>query len=328
MTKITNYKLQINLVLAAFFCCLTVSAQQNFYNFTKSTATYADLTGATSMNNGQVWDWDDFGPVASPFPISVFGNTYNDFGFDDDYFYLGDVWNNFDAVFLYPVTTFIMDRNFSFSGASQSPISYKVEGTVGSRILKLEIKNAGLEMEEMISTTSTLYLNYQIWFYEVDNSIEYHYGDHNITNLSMLNDEAYSTVILAYMTDTNFQGGYIDGTIANPTYTESDDPDDEPVGLDAVPAPNTVYRFAVNPLSVKDQENVEFALFPNPATDILNVSFQENINKEYTVYDMAGRYVLSGTVNNEDKTQINISTLRSGMYILKIGATVNKFVKK
>lgn len=321
---------KITLLAVLTVASFNVSAQttQNYYNFSQSTATYTDLANATSMNNGQVWDWDDFGPVASPFPISVFGHTYNDFGFDDDYFYLGDVWNNFDAIFLYPVTTFIMDRNFSFSGASQSPISYKVEGTTGNRILKLEIKNAGMEMEEMTSTTSTLYLNYQIWFYEVDNSIEYRYGDHNITDLNMLNDEAYSTVILAYMTDTNFQGGYIDGTIANPTYIESNDPDDEPVGLDAVPAPNTVYRFAVNPLSVKDQEKVEFALFPNPATDILNVSFQENINKEYTIYDMAGRYVLSGTVNNEDKTQINISTLRSGTYILKIGATVNKFVKK
>src|SRR5690606_7311857 len=296
--------------------------------FSQSTGTYADLANPSSMNKGQVWDFDDFGPVNSPFSLSVFGETFNDFGFDDDFFYCGQMNPVVDAIILDPLNAYIMDRDFSFQGPSQSPISYQVEGTTGNRILKLEVKNAGLEIEEENSSTSILYLNYQVWFYEVDNSIEYHYGNHNITDLTMLNDEAYSTVILAYMTDTNFQGGYIDGTIANPTYTESDDPDDEPVGLDAVPAPNTVYRFAVNPLSVKDQENVEFALFPNPATDILNVSFQENINKEYTVYDMAGRYVLSGTVNNEDKTQINISTLRSGMYILKIGATVNKFVKK
>ncbi len=317
---------KITLLAGLLLTAVAVNAQ-DYYTFTKSTSTYADLTGATSMNNGQVWDWDDFGPVASPFPISVFGNTYNDFGFDDDYFYLGDVWNNFDAVFLYPVTTFIMDRNFSFSGASQSPISYKVEGTVGSRILKLEIKNAGLEMEEMISTTSTLYLNYQIWFYEVDNSIEYHYGDHNITDLSMLNDEAYSTVILAYMTDTNFQGGYIDGTIANPTYTESNDPDDEPVGLDAVPAPNTVYRFEVNPLSIKDQEKIEFAMFPNPANDILNLTFPETVNKPYSVYDLMGREVLKGSVNNTTQTQINVSTLQKGSYILRIAGSTQKFIK-
>lgn len=317
---------KITLLAGLLLATVTVSAQ-NYYNFTKSTATYTDLTGSTSMNNGIVWDWDDFGPVTSPFPISVFGNTYNDFGFDDDYFYLGDVWNNFDGIFLYPVTAFIMDRNFSFSGASQSPISYKVEGTAGNRILKLEIKNAGMEMEEMSSTISTLYLNYQIWFYEVDNSIEYHYGNHNITDLSMLNDEAYSTVILAHMSDTNFQGGYIDGTIANPTYTESNNPDDEPVGLDAVPAPNTVYRFALNPLAVKDQEKIEFSMFPNPTNDVLNLTLPETVNKPYSVYDLMGREVLKGSLNNTTQAQINVGTLQKGSYILRIAGSTKKFVK-
>lgn len=324
MNKITLLALFIVVSLKA-----SAQTSQDFYNFSQNTGTYTDLANPTSMNNGQVWDWDDFGPFTSPFPLSVFGQTYNDFSFWDDQFFLGDVFGD-DFAILLPITAYIMDRDFSFQGPSQSPISYQIDGTTGNRILKLEVKNVGLEIEEENSSTSTLFLNYQVWLYETDNSIEYHYGDHNITNLNMLNDDDYVTAILAYMTDVDFKGAYLDGNgiIPTPLYVESDDPYDEPFGLYDLPSPNTIYRFEVNPLSVKDQEKVEFSVFPNPTTAILNVSFEEKINKEYTVYDMTGRYVLSGTVNNENSTQIDVSALRSGTYILKIGATVNKFIKK
>src|SRR5690606_40725235 len=55
-------------------------------------------------------------------------------------------------------------------------------------------------------------------------------GDHNITNLNMLNDDDYVTAILAYMTDVDFKGAYLDGNgiIPTPLYVESDDPYDEP----------------------------------------------------------------------------------------------------
>ena len=324
-------KITLLVAFAVSSSCVFAQTNQNYYNFTKSTSTYADLTNPISMNNGQVWDWDDFGPVASPFPITVFGQTYNDFTFGDDSFVLGNLLNTGEGVDISVITAYIMDRDFSFNGPSLSPISYKVEGTTtGSRILKLEVKNAGLEMEEVTSSTSTLYLNYQIWFYESDNSIEFHYGDHNITDVSMLNEDSISYIYLGYMNEANDEiwAGYIDGTIANPAYAETKDENDEPTDLTSLPTPNTVYRFALNPLSVKDTEKVEFNVYPNPVIDILNISFQDNIDKDYVIYDMIGRYVLSGKVDNKNTKQINVSSLQGGSYILKIGGTTKKFIKK
>lgn len=318
-------------LLAAFVATsMTVSAQtQDFYLFSQSTGIYADLTNPTSMNNGQVWDFDEFGPVTSPFSLSVFGEIYNDFGFDDDFFYFGQMYPVVDAIILDPLNAYIMDRDFSFQGPSQSPISYQVEGTTGNRILKLEVKNAGLEIEEENSSTSTLYLNYQVWFYEVDNSIEYHYGNHNITNLTMLNDSGVCVVAFGYEDEVNDEilVGYLNDTTTFLSYSETTDNNDI-IELNWIPAPNTIYRFEVNPLAVRAQEKVQFSVFPNPTTEVLNVAFEENINKEYTIYDSSGRYVLSGVVDNTNSTQINVSSLQGGTYILKIGATVNKFIKK
>lgn len=317
---------KITLLAGLLLASVSVKAQ-DYYTLTKSTATYSDLIGATSMNNGVAWDIDNFGPFNAAFPIDIFGQQFNNFSFDDDFFMLENSAGTSNA-FMFPVTGYIMDRNFSLTGTSLTPISYKVDGTSGNRILKLEIKNAGMEGEAMNSSTSTLFLNLQIWFYEADKSIEYRYGSHNITNIALFNEDGISSVYFGYEDANNVRAGYLDGTIANPTYEETNDPNTEPTNLNAVPAANTLYRFAINPLAVKDQEKVEFSMFPNPAEELLNITFPEAINKPYSIYDLAGREVLKGLIDNISEAQINVGTLQEGTYILRIAGSTQKFIKK
>lgn len=317
---------KITLLAGLLLTTVTVSAQ-NYYNFTKSTATYADLTGATSLTNNAVWDFDFFGPITSPFNIDVFGQTYNTLNFEDDYFYLESSTNaNFYSE-IFPVYAYIMDRNVSGTGNGVSPISYKVEGASGNRILKLEVKNAGLEMEFDSSGTTNLFLNYQIWFYEADKSIEYRYGSNNVTSVASLNDEGVSYILLSHEDSNNIKGGFVNGTITSPTYTEVTNPTSNPTNLNGLPAANTVYRFALNPLAVKDQEKIEFSMFPNPTNDVLNLTFPETVNKPYSVYDLMGREVLKGSLNNTTQAQINVGTLQKGSYILRIAGSTQKFIK-
>lgn len=317
---------KITLLAGLLLTTVTVSAQ-NYYNFTKSTATYADLTGATSLTNNAVWDFDFFGPITSPFNIDVFGQTYNTLNFEDDYFYLESSTNaNFYSE-IFPVYAYIMDRNVSGTGNGVSPISYKVEGASGNRILKLEVKNAGLEMEFDSSGTTNLFLNYQIWFYEADKSIEYRYGSNNVTSVASLNDEGVSYILLSHEDSNNIKGGFVNGTIASPTYTEVTNPTSNPTNLNGLPTANTVYRFELNPLAVKDQEKIEFSMFPNPTNDVLNLTFPEAVNKPYSVYDLMGREVLKGSLNNTTQAQINVGTLQKGSYILRIAGSTQKFVK-
>lgn len=316
-----------NTLLAGLLLTTVTVSAQNYYNFTKSTATYADLTGATSLTNNAVWDFDFFGPITSPFNIDVFGQTYNTLNFEDDYFYLESSTNaNFYSE-IFPVYAYIMDRNVSGTGNGVSPISYKVEGASGNRILKLEVKNAGLELEFDSSGTTNLFLNYQIWFYEADKSIEYRYGSNNVTSVASLNDEGVSYILLSHEDSNNIKGGFVNGTITSPTYTEVTNPTSNPTNLNGLPTANTVYRFALNPLAVKDQEKIEFSMFPNPTNDVLNLTFPETVNKPYSVYDLMGREVLKGSLNNTTQAQINVGTLQKGSYILRIAGSTQKFVK-
>lgn len=318
---------KITLLAGLLLVTVTTNAQ-NYYNFTKSTATYADLTGATSMNNGQVWQYEDFGPVNSPFSVYVFGETFSSFGFEDDNFVLiKTLPTGEEYVYLAPISAYVQDRNGTGAGVSQSPISYKIEGASGNRILKLELKNVGLEEEFDANSTTNLFINYQVWLYEVDKSIEFRFGANNVTNLAMLNDEGTYWSIFLYEATNSDKAGAVTGNIATPTYGEYVDPSQISTNLSALPTANTVYRFAVNPLAIKDQERIDFSMYPNPTADALHLTFKDNVRKPYSVYDLVGREVLKGSIDDTNQAQINVSTLQKGTYILRIAGSTQKFIK-
>ncbi len=61
-----------------------------------------------------------------------------------------------------------------------------------------------------------------------------------------------------------------------------------------------------------------FALYPNPVSSIVNVSFPEGIsNATFTVYTVLGNEVLNTTIS-KNSNSINIGELNSGMYIASI----------
>lgn len=329
----SSFMKKITFLLSALSVSLTSFAQQNdhYYNFTQLTSTYVDLVAPTSINNGQVWQFDDFGPFEIPFSVEVFGVEFNQFYFNDDFFYLRNQDTDEIISIVDPVTTYISDRGV-IDGISVSPLSYKIEGTDGDRILKIEAKNIGLEDEEFYDDTTNLFLNYQIWLYESDKSIEFRYGPNNITSadkLEYMEDLWLPGLFLQNQVSGNV--GYLEGDNNSATYNEAvidENTEIEPVGLNAPVAANTVYRFSLSPLSVKDMEKVSFAMFPNPVQNILHLTFNEPVNKSYFIYDIIGRQVLKGAVKNTQSTDIDVSNLSEGSYILKMGNSIQKFIKK
>src|SRR5690606_5056078 len=161
-----------NIFLAALLAVSMGAAAQNFYTFTKSEATYEDLSDTVPMNTGEAWINQPYGPFESPFSLFIFGEALSSFGFSARDSGSG---NMEISVYFHAFHAFVMGRGFS--DPATSPISYKIEGEEGSRILKLEVKNAGLlaEFDYSSSTSLSTYLNYQVWLYEEDSSIEYHY---------------------------------------------------------------------------------------------------------------------------------------------------------
>lgn len=67
--------------------------------------------------------------------------------------------------------------------------------------------------------------------------------------------------------------------------------------------------------SVSDLKKFNFSAYPNPASNNLNVSASKNIDN-VEIFNLIGQKVL--TVNpNKNSASINISTLNSGVYIVK-----------
>jgi len=82
-------------------------------------------------------------------------------------------------------------------------------------------------------------------------------------------------------------------------------------------------------LDVKDPISQKFNLYPNPATNVVNISANELIPiKQVTVYDVAGNKVQSFVLNNEAETHLNVEHLAKGSYILHIQTSEGTAVKK
>jgi hypothetical protein len=75
-------------------------------------------------------------------------------------------------------------------------------------------------------------------------------------------------------------------------------------------------------------QSLSFRIFPNPASDYLEVELAPNIfNGEVKIFNSLGESAYSATIT-KPKININISNLKSGAYIIQISnGETTKFVK-
>jgi len=323
-------------LFASLLCIPFCSFGQNFYTFSASQGTYTALENPTSINNNAFWDWDEFDPIALPFTVQTFGEGFSHFMFYDDNFFLVnsesasfDFGENIDSyTILTPISAYIQDRDVTEDG-SLSQISYKTVGETGNRILKLEIKNAGLEEEIWETEASTSYLNYQIWIYETTNKIEFHFGASLVEDIIYLNGDDYIYSLFGTETPNFFKATFLSGINNSPTYSEISDSESDPgIGLNSIPVNGQIYTFTTDVLSTDNENKLEFSLYPNPVINELNISLTEIANYNYEVFDILGKKVITGKANNVNEFNINTSNLNSGSYLLKVNNTIKKFIKK
>lgn len=82
-------------------------------------------------------------------------------------------------------------------------------------------------------------------------------------------------------------------------------------------------------LSTEEQLAAKFNLYPNPATDLLNITSTENLSVKRTeIYDLKGKVVSAQNFDNATDIQLSISTLASGTYMLHLNTNQGKAVKK
>ena len=90
-----------------------------------------------------------------------------------------------------------------------------------------------------------------------------------------------------------------------------------------------VTRINNHTLSVNNSEIVEtFNVFPNPAIESLKIELIESSNSVISIYSMAMKKIMSVEVpSGQTEVNINISELKSGMYLIKIGDEIKKIIK-
>ena len=86
-------------------------------------------------------------------------------------------------------------------------------------------------------------------------------------------------------------------------------------------------------MSVNDVLSSKFSVYPNPATNFLNISTGDNLQvNAVKITDINGRVVLNNNFSSTDSAQINIADLATGMYVVSItsneGVATKKFMKK
>ena len=77
---------------------------------------------------------------------------------------------------------------------------------------------------------------------------------------------------------------------------------------------------------------INVKVFPNPATDLLNIQVEDNKIKTLLLYDLTGKLLMHKDLNSFSDTYIlNLKTVKQGSYLLKIitdkGVTIKKIIK-
>ncbi|WP_299052531.1 T9SS type A sorting domain-containing protein [uncultured Polaribacter sp.] len=93
---------------------------------------------------------------------------------------------------------------------------------------------------------------------------------------------------------------------------------------------DNVYLYVAGTASLENNKLLGLSMFPNPASDKLNISVKEAISN-LEIFNILGKKVMSVNVN-DTRASINISSLTSGVYLIKynVGNTIgtSKFIKQ
>ena len=91
-------------------------------------------------------------------------------------------------------------------------------------------------------------------------------------------------------------------------------------------------EFTATPNSVEHKNLILLSVYPNPATDMINVVLPADFSTTAYIFDLNGREVLHQEVKHTDHIKFNISNLPKGNYVVKLQDEKNRytamFIKK
>ncbi|MFN0033013.1 MAG: T9SS type A sorting domain-containing protein [Flavobacteriales bacterium] len=217
-------------------------------------------------------------------------------------------------------------------GDELSTMSYVTEGTAPSRIFKLQWANCAIVGDK----SNEMRVNYQMWFYETSNCVQFRYGPSVSFNVSITGFIGVPAFLgnnwNSVATGNNCTGLWnMTGDVNDPDFNFSFGSDDlfiEP-HLDELPAESTVFSFCGDSSTSVHEIETIVLVFPNPASEVLQLRSEQNIEM-LQLFDCTGRVVVTETVRT-GRYELGISSLPSGLYSIRLqmanGVVMKEFVK-
>jgi hypothetical protein len=302
------------------------------YNVTTLNETYVPLTGATNLTNGVKWADTSTFTIPLGFNFQMGGTTITSIRLSESNLILNGASGTQSGFGMLGCS--LQDRNFA-SGAPASPIQYTLTGNTGSRILKLEIKNAGFTTEMDMFSTNEDFVNVQVWFYENSNIVEFRFGTSSINHFQ---EYFQQKVPLGYLKNLNvemfsFEKFYcLTGNPAAPAI-DSTTSLTNPIGMNAYPPSGTIYRFKPktnNTTAINEVEKINLGnIYPVPANGTLYIDSKA---KQYEIYSLTGNVLLKGRLSGSHDA-VSLEHLSAGTYVIKLSndknqTDIRKFIKQ
>lgn len=288
-------------VAATLAICVHAQAQLP-YAFSKDTATYVQLPAATKHIITGPWGPSFTYIVSQAIGVDMFNTTCDHSNFEvhsegsvsiNSYF-TGDVY--YASGMGCP------------SNGTVAEIAYELSGAISNQLLKVQFSN----MFFAYDTTTTSYINYQVWLYESGNIIELHYRPGNYTAGGGAGISPGLFDVVTGTTNSIVLAGDPAAPVAeHGTYEVG-------TSLTGFPESGTVYRFTPNPTAVQPVNGKPggITVVYQPAYRQVSVSSVAPI-KNCEVYDLSGRIADVFTNVNATHFTINTENYATGVYIVK-----------
>jgi hypothetical protein len=228
-------KLFYKIYLAFGLLILSEGQSQNFdYSFSASTTGYADLDSPTYLAQDGVWN-NSYYKIPIGFSFNYLGQTFDSVSIFNNGYLVFD--NNFNYGFA-AFTLNLADQKDSLDN-SLSSISYNLDGSPGSRILKIQFGNCG------ISGEAAGYLNFQVWLSEGDKKISVLAGGNTFDPDVFLNYSKIVGLVNMNKLENGQAALLLSGDASSPSTTVINLQDSR-VNITGFPLGNTLYTFTPN----------------------------------------------------------------------------------
>lgn len=300
-------------IAVALFCSLAGLAPahaQATYSFAQEQAPYVELESPTQLAM-PVWDSVaviDLGSDSFTFFRREFKLT-GDVPFEVGGYGFVRAWDDSSVMVVDGLFTPLKNRS---EGTS---VSYRLDGTPGDRVLKVQWKNVGFP-----SGHDSEFANLQIWIHQRSGVIELRYGTSSIAGPNTFNTNGPWAG--AFTSPSDFtrmtEKCWIIGDPAKPTYDTSRTFNFR--RMNGAPAAGTLYRLTPRATLAAPEDtrrSGEMLLIPNPANDRVRLAAPTERPVAVSFVDAEGN-VVRRSVLAAGATELALDGLPAGAYVVEM----------